>query len=267
MVVCWLVLCGLVRVHVCPVRALCTDEKKREKRHWRDYFDAPIELSEEMRAAKKMKVEGGDAKEVKFEDIAARAVDKVGSADPVGDFKAMLLRRDDPKYAAKALAEMAVLIKQFVTDSVGTAPLCSCARSRARALVCCAVLCLARDRPLTRSPSLVCRTGSSHFGKAMECLQAYRVGCVQEEEPRLFNDFLMGLQAEAIKKAGSRMEAFWKTVIAVAVLPIDNSEAADSKFTPDAARKFHSGGAPAASASASASVSVSGSDDLLNDLA
>jgi len=125
--------------------------KKRKKKHWRDYFDGPVELSDDMKAAKKAKTDGKSEKDVKFEDIVTKQIDKIGSVDPVNDFKLMINRRDDAKWVQKAINDMVDMIKDLVKSSYGP----------------------------------------TNYPKSLDCLISLRTGCVQMEEATLFNNALI----------------------------------------------------------------------------
>jgi len=193
--------------------------KKKEKKHWRDYFDGPVELSDDMKAAKKLKTDGKAETEVKFEDIVNKQVEKIGSVDPVTDFKQMISRRDDAKWINKAIGDMIEMIKDLVKTSYG----------------------------------------ATNFPKAIDCIGALRIGCVQMEEAGQFNSALIDFKNLFQKKK----ESFWKLVVEKSILPIDTSEVPDSKFTPSQAKGFHAGDP---SASASTSVAEVPSDGVWDSL-
>ena len=119
------------------------EEKKSTKRHWRDYLEGnSVALDESLNALKKQKEDeerSGQVTELKLDAMTARLVDKVGAIDPVADFNAMLKRRDSAEWVGKAITEMFAMIKTIVVNSFGT----------------------------------------STYPKAVECLQACRIGCVQ----------------------------------------------------------------------------------------
>jgi len=179
------------------------EEKKKAKRHWRDYMDGPVELTEEMQAAKKHKTDGGKGELVavptKLDDITKKVVDKVSTVDPINDFKSMLSRRDDARVIARAIEGMVEVIKTLVRDSFA----------------------------------------DHGFPKAIDCLTALRAGCVQMDEYKLFNTALADLKT-AFQK---RKENFWKMVTERTITLIDSTEVHDSNVKPDDARKFHSGSA------------------------
>jgi len=137
------------------------EEKKKEKRHWRDYLDGNVELDDELKSAKRAKVdlEGKEAKDLKLEDITSKQVEKIGSVDPIGDFKKLLARRDGD-FVAKAIGEMWEMIKGLVRTSFGDV----------------------------------------HYGKAVDCLHALREGCVAQEEAEPFNTGLKDLMNTFHKK-------------------------------------------------------------------
>jgi len=107
-----------------------------------------------MKAAKKAKTDGKSEQEVKFEDIVTKQVEKIGSVDPVSDFKQMINRRDDAKWVQKAIRDMIDMIKDLVKTSYGP----------------------------------------TNFPKSLDCLTALRQGCVQMEEATAFNTALIELK-------------------------------------------------------------------------
>jgi hypothetical protein len=88
------------------------EEKEKKKRHWRDFYDQGVELDVELQAAKKVKAGGDDEgkEEKSFASIVSKQVDKIGSVEPVKDFKAMIARRDEAKIIERAIHEMATMI-------------------------------------------------------------------------------------------------------------------------------------------------------------
>lgn len=123
---------------------------KKQKRHWREYYDVDParEVDEDLLSAKKIKAEGGAVADLRFEDIVAAKVEKIGTVDPVKDFKAMIERRTEPDDIERAITMMIEVIKQLVKADFN---------------------------------------GDS-FPKAVDCLVALRKGCVIHEEPNFYND-------------------------------------------------------------------------------
>lgn len=63
--------------------------------------------------------------------------------------------------------------------------------------------------------------GSQYYEKAAGCVRALREGCVQEDEPKVFNDFLGSLRSAY--EYGSRSE-FWSIIVSNKLNPISNEE-------------------------------------------
>lgn len=128
-----------------------SEKVKKQKRHWREYYDADParEVDEDLLSAKKIKTEG-EAADLRFEDIVAAKVVKIGTVDPVKDFQAMMERRTEPDDIEKAIAMMIEVVKQLVKADFN---------------------------------------GDS-FPKVVDCLVALRKGCVIHEEPHFYNDAL-----------------------------------------------------------------------------
>ncbi|KAH6828996.1 Ku80 family protein [Perilla frutescens var. hirtella] len=80
-------------------------------------------------------------------------VEKIGDSNPVQDFEAMISRRDSPHWVSKALQSMKNKIFNLVENSFE----------------------------------------GDTYQKAFECLIALRKGCILEQEPKQFNDFLYRL--------------------------------------------------------------------------
>jgi len=200
------------------------EEKEKKKRHWRDFYDQGVELDDELKQAKKAKPGDNADKEekgaVSFADIVSKQVDKIGSVEPVKDFKAMISRRDEAKVVERAIKEMAAMIMSLVKSSFG----------------------------------------DTNFGKAIECLQALRVGCIKETEAKAFNDHLNDLKTTYQKKN----EPFWRLVVSKNIMPIHKGEVPDSTFTADQAKKW--AGPVAETPSMSLGSGPSASDDVFDSL-
>ncbi|KAJ1440679.1 SPOC-like, C-terminal domain superfamily [Sesbania bispinosa] len=80
-------------------------------------------------------------------------VEKIGDLTPVQDFEAMISRRDSPDWVLKAIRDMKNKIFALVEDS----------------------------------------HEGDNYPQALECLVALRKGCILEQEPKHFNDFLRHL--------------------------------------------------------------------------
>lgn len=94
---------------------------------------------------------------------------------------AQMLRRRDGDYVLSAIKQLCDRITRFVEDSLG----------------------------------------SQYYEKAAGCVHALREGCVQEDEPKKFNDFLETLRSTY--EYGSRIE-FWSIIVKKNLKPIHNEE-------------------------------------------
>ncbi|KAL9385590.1 hypothetical protein Peur_022600 [Populus x canadensis] len=122
-------------------------------------------------------------------------VEKIGDSSPVQDFEAMMSRRDSPDWVSKAIQDMKNKIYSLVENSYD---------------------------------------GDNH-GKALECLLALRKGCILEQEPKQFNDFLHHLFNVRQEK---KPRNFCESLIPKGLTLISKSEAIDSEVTDDEARNF-----------------------------
>ncbi|KAH9302338.1 hypothetical protein KI387_013921, partial [Taxus chinensis] len=122
--------------------------------------------------------------DISFDSLAARKVEQVGGLTPVQDFEAMLARRDSDEWVPKAIREM----KKLITDLL--------------------------DNSYNRNT----------YNKSLDCLIALRSGCVQQEEPMEFNNFMCDL---AIKCKGKRLNDFWELIVSKNLTLINKGEAAD----------------------------------------
>ncbi|CAI9104637.1 OLC1v1003351C1 [Oldenlandia corymbosa var. corymbosa] len=122
-------------------------------------------------------------------------VEKIGDLNPVQDFESMISRRDSPEWVNKAIRYMKDKISELVKNS--------------------------------------CE--GDVYQKAVECLVALRKGCVLEQEPKEFNEFLLHLcklyQENDLKR-------FRKILAAHGVTLISKTEATDSEITDDEAKSF-----------------------------
>ena len=78
----------------------------------------------------------------------------------------------------------------------------------------------------------------SFYPKAIECIQALRVGCVQEEEPIAFNSFLRSLRTMYEDKG--RHQAFWQLIKKKSISLIYDEECEDSDVTKEQADEVKS---------------------------
>ncbi|KAJ4757639.1 ATP-dependent DNA helicase 2 subunit KU80 [Rhynchospora pubera] len=138
---------------------------------------------------------------VKIEDpSASRAFltdTNIGDSDPVKDFEAMMSRRDSPKWVHVAIEQMKIYINNLIENSV--------------------------------------EEDGSNDDKAIECLKALRKGCIIEQEPNEFNNFLKVLFEKW--RATSRGR-FLGHLCSKGITLICKEEAADSDVTEEAAKGF-----------------------------
>ncbi|KAM7512073.1 hypothetical protein LguiB_010948 [Lonicera macranthoides] len=122
-------------------------------------------------------------------------VENIGDLNPVQDFEAMMSRRDSPVWVSKAINLMKNKIFDLVEDS----------------------------------------TGGDTYQKALDCLVALRKGCILEQEPKQFNDFLRHLYRFCKEK---NLGSFSDFLTSKEILLITKTEAEDSEITEDEARIF-----------------------------
>uniref|UniRef100_A0A1D1Z9U1 ATP-dependent DNA helicase 2 subunit KU80 n=1 Tax=Anthurium amnicola TaxID=1678845 RepID=A0A1D1Z9U1_9ARAE len=122
-------------------------------------------------------------------------VDKIGDLTPVKDFEAMIARRDSTEWITKAIKEMQIYIYDLLENSYE----------------------------------------GDAYPKAMECLVALRRGCILEQEPKEFNQFLYGLY-ERWKTTDLRN--FFGIIASKNITLISKTEAVDSDVTDDEAKCF-----------------------------
>jgi len=139
------------------------EEKKGAKRAWRDFFAAPAQIDSSLaELSKRARVdEDKEDADINFADIVSRSVEKIGTVDPVKDFKEMMSRRDDQKIIDTAIEQMASMVRDLVKTSFGAA----------------------------------------YHNKALDCLNALRQACVQESESEKFNNHLVEMKKEWQKKS------------------------------------------------------------------
>ncbi|KAG0448478.1 hypothetical protein HPP92_027818 [Vanilla planifolia] len=123
------------------------------------------------------------------------AVEKIGDSTPIEDFNEMLARRDSTKWVGKAIKEMKDYIYGLLENSY---------------------------------------KGDNH-PKAVECLIALREGCVLEQEPKKFNEFLNYLHDNS--KTLDLLN-FFGMLSSKNVTLITKDEAADSDVNFEEARSF-----------------------------
>ncbi|XP_057501213.1 ATP-dependent DNA helicase 2 subunit KU80 isoform X1 [Actinidia eriantha] len=130
-----------------------------------------------------------------IENTSAVKVEKVGDSTPVQDFEAMMSRRDSPEWVNKAIKDMKNKIFDLVEDS--------------------------------------CEGDT--YQKALECLVSLRKGCILEQEPKQFNDFLRHLCKFCQEKD---LNTFCDFLASKGVTLVTKTEAIDSEVTEDEARSF-----------------------------
>src|SRR5690554_3116761 len=72
------------------------------------------------------------------------------------------------------------------------------------------------------------------YPKAIGCLEALRVGCIQEEEPEAWNNFLRELRTFY---EGKRRDDFWQEIVRKNLTLIDSEESDDSTISPKEAQE------------------------------
>ncbi|XP_061371049.1 ATP-dependent DNA helicase 2 subunit KU80 isoform X2 [Gastrolobium bilobum] len=122
-------------------------------------------------------------------------VENIGDLTPVQDFEAMISRRDSPDWVVKAIKDMKNKIFDLVEDS----------------------------------------HEGDNYPKALECLVALRKGCILEQEPKQFNDFLKHLCNFCQEK---NLHSFSEYLASNGLTLISKTEALDSEVTEDEARNF-----------------------------
>ncbi|XP_058104657.1 ATP-dependent DNA helicase 2 subunit KU80 isoform X2 [Magnolia sinica] len=122
-------------------------------------------------------------------------VEEIGDLNPVQDFEAMMARRDSSEWVSKAIRNMKVLISDLLDSS--------------------------------------CE--GNHYDKAMECLVALRRGCILEQEPKEFNQFMQELSKKCKEK---NLKRFWELLISKHVTLISKEEAIDSDVADNEAKRF-----------------------------
>ncbi|XP_062091522.1 ATP-dependent DNA helicase 2 subunit KU80 [Humulus lupulus] len=122
-------------------------------------------------------------------------VEEIRNATPIQDFEAMISRRDSPKWVDKAITDMKNKIFNLIEDS----------------------------------------HNGDNYPKTVECLAALRKGCVLEQEPKQFNDFLHHLFKYCQEK---RLTSFCEFLASKQITLISKTEAVDSEVTDEEARSF-----------------------------
>ncbi|CAJ1949838.1 unnamed protein product [Sphenostylis stenocarpa] len=128
-------------------------------------------------------------------EYASVKVEKIGNLTPTQDFEALISRRDSPDWVVKAINEMKNKIFDLVEDS----------------------------------------HEGDNYPKAFECLVVLRKGCILEQEPKQFNDFLKHLCNFCQEKS---LNSFCQYLTSKELTLISKTEAVDSDVTDDEARSF-----------------------------
>lgn len=122
-------------------------------------------------------------------------VEGIGNLTPVQDFEAMMSRRDNPDWINKAINGMKSKIFNLLEDSYE----------------------------------------GDTYQKALEYIVALRKGCILEQEPKLFNDFLGDLVKFCSEKY---LKGFIEFLASKEITLITKKEAIDSDVTEDEGRAF-----------------------------
>ncbi|XAR63164.1 DNA helicase [Bertholletia excelsa] len=130
-----------------------------------------------------------------IENAPSVKVEKIGDSTPVQDFEAIMSRRDSPDWVNKAIKGMENKILQLLEDS--------------------------------------CEGDT--YQKALECLLSLRKGCILEQEPKQFNDFLHDLCKFCQEK---NLNSFCELLVSKGVSLITKKEAEDSEVTDVEAKNF-----------------------------
>ncbi|XP_076914550.1 ATP-dependent DNA helicase 2 subunit KU80-like [Bidens hawaiensis] len=122
-------------------------------------------------------------------------VETLGDLTSVADFEAMISRRDSPEWVSKAIFAMKNKILDLVENSLE----------------------------------------GDNYPKALECLIALRKGCVIEQEPKQFNDFLSQIFRFCQE---AKLSSFWEFLASNDVTLITKTEAEDSDIKEQDARSL-----------------------------
>lgn len=130
-------------------------------------------------------------------------VEEIGRLTPIQDFETLMNRRDSPEWISKAIKGMQNRVFDLVEDSFE----------------------------------------GDNYVKALECLRSLRKGCILEQEPKQFNDFL-GRLCNYCRT--NHLDSFNEFLLAEGVMLITKTEAIDSEVTEEEARSFFAKGEPTA---------------------
>lgn len=75
---------------------------------------------------------------------------------------------------------------------------------------------------------------NQYYPKAIECLNALRDGCIQEEESETFNNFLRDLRKYF---KGKRKNDFWNLIVSKKISLIHYEESDDSSVSPQESKQ------------------------------
>ncbi|KAG8391672.1 hypothetical protein BUALT_Bualt01G0211700 [Buddleja alternifolia] len=137
---------------------------------------------------------GGDGQAMDAIEYTSEVkAEKIGDSNPIQDFEAMISRRDSPQWVSKAIQSMKRKIFDLVENSFE----------------------------------------GDTYQKALECLVALRKGCILEQEPKQFNDFLGHLHKFCQEKD---LKSFSEYLASHEVKPISKTEAAESDISENEAK-------------------------------
>lgn len=141
------------------------------------------------------KVEVPETGSIKMIKDSSMEVQKVGALNPVQDFEAMLARRDSSEWVKKAIKEMQDHIYDLLENSYE----------------------------------------GDAYTKAFECLVALRKGCILEQEPKEYNQYLRKIHE---RWKASDLDSFFALIPSKNLSLISKTEAAESDVTDEEARNF-----------------------------
>ncbi|RZC73221.1 hypothetical protein C5167_048703 [Papaver somniferum] len=157
-------------------------------------------LNEKPSSSHKDELEGavdalGHQAVLSLKNESSQMVDKVGSETPIEDFEAMMTRKGRADWVDKAIKDMKNLIFDLVENSYE----------------------------------------GNTYQKAVDCLVALRKGCILEQEPKQFNDFLRHLCKFCSEKY---LSSFCNFLASQQMRLISDTESSDSDVTDEEAGSF-----------------------------
>ncbi|KAI3843977.1 hypothetical protein MKX03_000342, partial [Papaver bracteatum] len=157
-------------------------------------------LNEKPSSSHKDELEGvvdvvGHQSVLSLKNESSQMVDKVGSETPIEDFEAMMTRKGRADWVDKAIKDMKNLIFDLVENSYE----------------------------------------GNTYQKAVDCLVALRKGCILEQEPKQFNDFLRHLCKFCSEKY---LSSFCNFLASKQMRLISDTESSDSDVTDEEAGSF-----------------------------